>query len=90
MHRLAVLVRSPPTCLPRSILTDGCWAAPSLPRRVIEMQAFLGELLETFQFDLPKGNVEIQCAPAGSGMVPIVRGKPELGAALPLRISLVQ
>ena len=57
---------------------------------VIEMQAFLGELIEGFQFDLPKGNVEIQCAPAGSGMVPIVRGKPELGAALPLRISLVQ
>ncbi|PIL27022.1 hypothetical protein GSI_10161 [Ganoderma sinense ZZ0214-1] len=57
---------------------------------VIEMQAFLGELLETFQFDLPKEKVEIQCAPAGVGMVPIVRGKPELGAALPLRISLVQ
>ncbi|PIL27010.1 cytochrome P450 [Ganoderma sinense ZZ0214-1] len=56
----------------------------------IEMQAFLGELVETFQFHLPTEKVEIQCAPAGIGMVPIVRGKPELGSAVPLRISLVQ
>ena len=54
------------------------------------MQAFLAELLETFQFHLPKEKTEIQKAPAGTGTVPIVRGRPELGAALPLRISLVQ
>nr|VWO99059.1 Cytochrome P450 monooxygenase AKT7 (EC (AK-toxin biosynthesis protein 7) [Ganoderma boninense] len=57
---------------------------------LIEMQAFLGDLVETFQFHLPTEKVEIQCAPAGIEMVPIVRGKPELGSALPLRISLVQ
>ncbi|KAM5543945.1 hypothetical protein V8D89_002562 [Ganoderma adspersum] len=57
---------------------------------VIEMQAFLGELLEGFQFHLPKEKVEIQKATAGFGIAPIVRGKPELGAALPLRISLAQ
>ena len=60
------------------------------PRSVIEMQAFLGELLETFQFHPPSEKIEIQKATVGAGMVPIVRGKPELGAALPLRISLVQ
>ncbi|PIL34065.1 cytochrome P450 [Ganoderma sinense ZZ0214-1] len=54
----------------------------------IEMQAFLGELVETFQFDLPREKIEIQKGVAGVGMVPLVRGKPELGATLPLRISL--
>ena len=54
------------------------------------MQAFLGELLEAFQFHLPKETIQIQKATVGIGMAPIVRGKPELGAALPLRISLVQ
>ncbi|KAM5542822.1 hypothetical protein V8D89_003486 [Ganoderma adspersum] len=44
----------------------------------IEMQAFLAELVEAFQFDLPREKMEIQ----------IQRGKPELGATLPLRISL--
>ncbi|KAM5543132.1 hypothetical protein V8D89_003006 [Ganoderma adspersum] len=54
----------------------------------IEMQAFLGELVEAFQFDLPREKMEIQKGVVGSGMVPIVRGKPELGATLPLRVSL--
>ncbi|PIL27013.1 cytochrome P450 [Ganoderma sinense ZZ0214-1] len=57
---------------------------------LIEMQAFLGELLEAFQFHLPREKIEVQKATVGVGMAPIVRGKPELGAALPLRISLVQ
>ena len=52
------------------------------------MQAFLAELVEAFQFDLPRENIEIQKAVAGAIMVPIIRGKPELGATLPLRISL--
>ena len=56
--------------------------------RLIEMQAFLGELVEAFQFDLPREKIEIQKAVAGVGMIPIVRGKPELGATLPLRVSL--
>ncbi len=54
------------------------------------MQAFLSELLEAFEFHLPKEKTEIQTAPAAVGVVPLVRGKPELGAALPLRISLAQ
>ena len=76
-----------------SHLSCACYRRPDtsyLVRSVIEMQALLGELLEAFQFHLPKEKMEIQKAPAGVGMVPIVRGKPELGAALPLRISLVQ
>ncbi|KAI1792304.1 cytochrome P450 [Ganoderma leucocontextum] len=57
---------------------------------LIEMQAFLGELVEGFQFDPPKEKIEIQRATVAIGMMPIVRGKPELGAVLPLRISLAQ
>ena len=56
--------------------------------RFIEMQAFLAELIEAFQFDLPREKMEIQRGVVGTGMVPMVRGKPELGATLPLRISL--
>ena len=56
--------------------------------RLIEMQVFLGELVEAFQFDLPREKIEIQEAVAGVGIIPIVRGKPELGAILPLRVSL--
>ena len=52
------------------------------------MQAFLGELVDAFQFDLPREKMEIQRGVVGTGMVPMVRGKPELGATLPLRISL--
>ncbi|KAM5543135.1 hypothetical protein V8D89_003009 [Ganoderma adspersum] len=55
---------------------------------VIEMQAFSSELVEAFQFDLPKEKIEIQKAVVGIGMLPIIRGKPELGSTLPLRISL--
>ncbi|KAI0829924.1 PAH-inducible cytochrome P450 monooxygenase PC-PAH 4 [Trametes gibbosa] len=65
---------------------------------VIETQAMLADLLEVFQFKLPVGaeNIkdpkksEVQFAPSGSAMVPLIRGKPELGPALRLRISLVQ
>ena len=52
------------------------------------MQAFLAELVEAFQFEFPKDEMEIQRGVVGTGMVPMVRGKPELGAILPLRISL--
>nr|VWO99056.1 FAD-binding FR-type domain-containing protein [Ganoderma boninense] len=95
VHRLAVLVRTPvPTIIARVLGTDmhadtEAWLA-YLPRSLIEMQAFLGELLEAFQFHLPREKMEVQKATVGVGMAPIVRGKPELGAALPLRISLVQ
>ncbi|KAM5534479.1 hypothetical protein V8D89_011811 [Ganoderma adspersum] len=55
---------------------------------LIEMQAFVTELVDAFQFDLLKEKIEIQRAVAGISMAPIIRGKPELGATLPLRVSL--
>ena len=61
---------------------------PSILCRFIEMQAFLGELVDAFQFDLPREKMELQRGVVGAGMVPMVRGKPELGATLPLRVSL--
>lgn len=85
MHRLEVLVRLELVC------SAACLHIPNMVfvlYRLIEMQAFLAELVEAFQFDLPKENIEIQKAVAGAIMVPIIRGKPELGATLPLRISL--
>ncbi|EIW62975.1 PAH-inducible cytochrome P450 monooxygenase PC-PAH 4 [Trametes versicolor FP-101664 SS1] len=63
---------------------------------IIETQALVAELLENFQFRLPAGadpaadhkNSELQCAPSGAAMVPLIRGKPELGPSLRLRVSL--
>ncbi|TBU30182.1 cytochrome P450 [Dichomitus squalens] len=57
---------------------------------LIEMQAFLAELLDNFQFDLPAEKVEIQRALAGIVMFPMVKGKESLGGAMPMRISLAQ
>ncbi|KAI0666551.1 PAH-inducible cytochrome P450 monooxygenase PC-PAH 4 [Trametes maxima] len=58
---------------------------------VIEQQAFAAELIDTFQFSLPAGSsaedMEMVRAPAGTGMVPLIRGKPELGVGLRLRVS---
>ncbi|KAI0666534.1 PAH-inducible cytochrome P450 monooxygenase PC-PAH 4 [Trametes maxima] len=58
---------------------------------VIEQQALVAELVSAFQFELPAGtdakNTEVVRAPSGTSMVPIVRGKPELGAGLRLQIS---
>lgn len=58
----------------------------------------LADLIETFQFKLPVGaeNVkdpkesEVQYAPSGITMIPLIRGKPELGPAIRLRISLAE
>ncbi|KAI0356394.1 PAH-inducible cytochrome P450 monooxygenase PC-PAH 4 [Trametes cingulata] len=61
---------------------------------VIEMQALLAELIEAFQFSLPVGaggeKPELQRAPSGLAMIPLIRGKEELGPAMPLRVSLAQ
>ncbi|KAM5543149.1 hypothetical protein V8D89_003023 [Ganoderma adspersum] len=59
---------------------------------VIEMQAFIAELVENFQFDRPAEEVEIQRALAGFlfGMFPVVKGQADRGGAMPLRISLAQ
>ncbi|KAI0633713.1 PAH-inducible cytochrome P450 monooxygenase PC-PAH 4 [Trametes polyzona] len=65
---------------------------------IIEMQALCTEILETFQLQLPGGKEglddpetsEIQLVPAGGTRIPILRGRPELGPHLRLRVSLVK
>ncbi|KAI1791251.1 cytochrome P450 [Ganoderma leucocontextum] len=59
---------------------------------LIEMQAFLAELVENFQFDPPAEKVEIQRALAGFvfGMFPVIKGQADRGGAMPIRISLAQ
>ncbi|KAI0373422.1 PAH-inducible cytochrome P450 monooxygenase PC-PAH 4 [Pilatotrama ljubarskyi] len=61
---------------------------------VIEMQALIAELVEAFQFRPPVGSgtekPELQRAPSGLVMIPLIRGKEELGPAMPLRIALVE
>lgn len=54
------------------------------------MQAVLAETLENFEFAVPLEKQDIKRAPAGPIMVPILRGKEELGSVMPLRVSLVQ
>ena len=83
---MAVLVRTKAT---------PCWRANNLKltaslRRVMEMQIFLAELLESLQFDLPKEKADIQRAVAGGTMFPAIRGKADQGGAMPIRISLAQ
>lgn len=63
---------------------------------IIETQALVAEIVEKFQFRLPPGATvadpkksQVQRAPAGGAMVPLTRGKPELGPNLRLRVSLV-
>ena len=59
---------------------------------IIEMQAFIAELVENFQFDPPAEKAEIQRALAGVifTMFPVVKGKADKGSAMPLKISLAQ
>lgn len=66
-------------------------------RSLIEMQAVVAAVVEQFQFRLPAGAAvsdpkksQVQRAPAGGAMIPLTRGKPELGPSLRLRVSLVQ
>ncbi|KAF9223490.1 cytochrome P450 [Gyrodon lividus] len=54
---------------------------------LLQMQAVLTELIETFVFEFPEG-VEIIRINAGL-MLPMVKDKSEEGVQLPLRISLV-
>ena len=56
-------------------------------RRVYQLQALSAELLETFEFSLPEDKPRILRVPAAI-MMPVVEGKLEQGAAMPLRVSL--
>ena len=52
------------------------------------MQVVAAELLEQFEFSLPKDSPPIVRALGGGVMIPIVQGKEELGAAVPLCVSV--
>ena len=53
------------------------------------MQALLSEVLEKFEFTLPADKCVVKRAPTGVGMTPMIDGKEELGAAMPLQVSLI-
>ncbi|KAI0768753.1 PAH-inducible cytochrome P450 monooxygenase PC-PAH 4 [Trametes elegans] len=58
---------------------------------IIEMQALIAELVEVFQFSLPSGATydhdEVQRVPTVTGMLPLIRDKPEIGPALRLSVA---
>ncbi|KAI0331167.1 PAH-inducible cytochrome P450 monooxygenase PC-PAH 4 [Cubamyces sp. BRFM 1775] len=59
---------------------------------IIEMQVLVSELVGTFQYSLQDGNPEkseVQRAPSGVAMVPLLRGNHDIGTAMPLRVELV-
>jgi hypothetical protein len=56
------------------------------PCRVMELQAMLFGLIETFEFRLPLGGLDIQRIPS-TLMFPMVRGRPEEGIQLPLNVT---
>jgi hypothetical protein len=55
---------------------------------LLQMHAFLIELVENFVFTLPPGGIDIQRVPALL-MIPMVRGKMHEGTQMPLCVSLV-
>ncbi|KAJ3867329.1 cytochrome P450 [Lentinula novae-zelandiae] len=54
--------------------------------QVMELQVMLFELIESFEFSLPTEVLDIQRIPSIL-MVPMIRGKPELGVQLPLQVK---
>ncbi|KIJ66688.1 hypothetical protein HYDPIDRAFT_108600 [Hydnomerulius pinastri MD-312] len=54
---------------------------------LLEMQAVLAELIENFEFEFPEG-VDIIRLNAGL-MVPMVKGKMQEGASMPLKITVI-
>jgi len=95
VHRMEVLVRRRDLLDATSFPADQCPSVRLGPLpfpRIIEMQAFLAELVENFQFDPPAERVEIQRALAAMvfGMFPVVKGEADRGGAMPIRISFAQ
>ncbi len=45
------------------------------------------ELLSNFEFSMPKGVSRLQHSPAGIALIPIVPGKAEEGAQIPLLVT---
>jgi len=53
---------------------------------IMELQVMLFGLVESFEFSLPPGGLDIQRIPSIL-MVPMIRGRPELGVQLPLVVK---
>lgn len=56
---------------------------------LLEMQTVVTELIEKFRFSAPIPGIEMVRAPAIT-MQPMIRGKPEMGACMPLRVEPVE
>ncbi|KAK0451384.1 cytochrome P450 [Desarmillaria tabescens] len=54
---------------------------------VMELQSLITELLSNFEFSMPKGVSKLQHGPIGVGLIPIVPGKAEQGAQIPLLVT---
>ncbi|PBK92245.1 cytochrome P450 [Armillaria gallica] len=54
---------------------------------VMELQSVVTELLSNFEFSMPKGVSRLQHSPAGIALIPIVPGKAEEGAQIPLLVT---
>ncbi|PBK83843.1 cytochrome P450 [Armillaria gallica] len=54
---------------------------------VMEAQSVVTELLNNFEFSIPKGAPELQHGPAGFGLIPIVPGKANEGPQIPLLVT---
>jgi hypothetical protein len=59
-----------------------------VPQSILEMQAVLTELVETFSFELPPAGMEYLRVNAGV-MLPMIKDKMEEGVQMRLKISLV-
>ena len=55
---------------------------------MIEMQAFVSDLVENFKFGLPEDGPEIVRAPLGV-MSPMVKGKLHEGMQMPIHVTAV-
>lgn len=47
------------------------------------------ELLENFEVAIPDDKPDIQRVPGGL-MIPMIRGKPELGSQMPLKVTVIE
>ncbi|KAK0221384.1 cytochrome P450 [Armillaria fumosa] len=54
---------------------------------VMELQSVVAELLDNFEFSMPKGASKLQHGPAGAGLTPLVLGKAEEGPQVPLLVT---
>ncbi len=53
----------------------------------MEVQSVVTELLNNFEFSIPKGAPELQHGPGGFGLIPIVPGKANEGSQIPLLVT---